>query len=73
MRSTPLVDAACARAFSGDKCAHYAQIAWRNFRRVFVQSKSQLPLVEFDPHNWKMPFKDVSLKGKAEGNLETTM
>ena len=56
----PEVEPDCVDATSGPKCRSYAIRAWRAIMRHFHLTPSQLPLLRFDPFNWKKPFEDMS-------------
>lgn len=46
----------CGDTGSAMMCEHYARQVHGNFLRAFGLSSEQLPLLEFDPENWKAPF-----------------
>ena len=58
--SWPEVEPDCVDATSGPKCKDYAVRAHRAIMRRFRLNAKRLPLLQFDPFNWRRPFVDVS-------------
>ena len=51
------LDQDCTDAISGQKCENYARRAHQNMLSHFGLTSEQLPLLQFDPWNWNVPFR----------------